>query len=195
MIVIIDNYDSFTYNVVQAIGGLGEQMKVFRNDQVDLDTIANLKPYRLLISPGPSTPDKAGISVAAIRYFSDKIPILGICLGHQAIGEAFGGKTVRAARLMHGKTSSIFHDGRGVLTGLPSPFEAMRYHSLITEEASIPACLEITARTDQQELMGFRHNTLPVEGVQFHPESVMTPEGLTLLKNFINPDYPRLCRE
>lgn len=194
MIVIIDNYDSFTYNIVQTLGGLGAELQVFRNDQVDLATIEALHPERLLISPGPCTPAEAGISVEAIRHFAGRLPILGVCLGHQSLATAFGGRVVRAARLMHGKTSAISHDGRGVFTGLPSPFEAMRYHSLIVEEAGLPACLEITARSDQGELMGLRHRTLPIEGVQFHPESIMTPHGIALLGNFIAPDYPRQLR-
>lgn len=194
MIVIIDNYDSFTYNIVQTLGGLGAELEIFRNDQVDLATIEDLRPERLLISPGPCTPAEAGISVEAIRHFAGKVPILGVCLGHQSLGAAFGGRVVRAARLMHGKTSTITHDGRGVFTGLPNPFEAMRYHSLIVEEAGLPECLEITARSEQGELMGLRHRTLPLEGVQFHPESIMTPHGVTLLKNFISTDYPRLMR-
>jgi anthranilate synthase/aminodeoxychorismate synthase-like glutamine amidotransferase len=192
MIVIIDNYDSFTYNIVQTLGGLGATMEIFRNDQVEVARIAALKPDRLLISPGPSTPAKAGISVAAIKYFAGRIPVLGVCLGHQSIGEAFGGRTVRAARLMHGKTSPIHHDGKGVFTGLPDPFEAMRYHSLVVERESLPDCLEITARTDQDELMGLRHKQFLVEGVQFHPESIMTPAGVQLLRNFIDPDYPKM---
>ncbi|HSH12431.1 MAG TPA: aminodeoxychorismate/anthranilate synthase component II, partial [Desulfurivibrionaceae bacterium] len=159
MIVIIDNYDSFTYNIVQTLGGLGAKMEIFRNDRIDVAGIAALDPDRLLISPGPCTPAQAGVSIAAIKHFAGKIPVLGVCLGHQSIGEAFGGKVVRAGRLMHGKTSPIFHDGRGVFTGLPSPFEAMRYHSLVVEEESLPDCLEITARTDQNELMGLRHKT------------------------------------
>jgi anthranilate synthase component 2 len=194
MIVIIDNYDSFTYNIVQTLGGLGAKMEIFRNDQIDVAGIAALHPDRLLISPGPCDPAQAGVSIAAIKHFAGKIPVLGVCLGHQAIGAAFGGKVVRADRLMHGKTSPIFHDGRGVFTGLPSPFEAMRYHSLVVEQASLPDCLEITARTDQDELMGLRHKTLVVEGVQFHPESIMTPDGVQLLKNFIAPDYPEMLR-
>lgn len=194
MIVIIDNYDSFTYNIVQTLGGLGAKMEIFRNDKIDVAGIAALKPDRLLISPGPCAPAQAGISIEAIRYFAGKIPVLGVCLGHQSIGEAFGGKVVRAGRLMHGKTSPIFHDGRGVFTGLPSPFEAMRYHSLVVEKESLPDCLEITARTDQEELMGLRHKTMQVEGVQFHPESIMTPDGVQLLKNFIDPDYPKMLR-
>jgi len=194
MLVVIDNYDSFTYNIVQTLGGLGAEMKVFRNDEVDISFIAGLNPDRLLISPGPCTPAQAGISIEAIRYFAGRIPVLGVCLGHQSLGEAFGGRTVRAGRLMHGKTSPIYHDGRGVFTGLPSPFEAMRYHSLVVSEAELPECLEVSARSDQDELMGLRHRTLPVEGVQFHPESIMTPEGVRLLKNFIDPDYPKMLR-
>ena len=192
MIVIIDNYDSFTYNIVQTLGGLGAEMEIFRNDQVDVAHIESLQPDRLLISPGPCTPAKAGISIEAIRHFAGRIPILGVCLGHQSIGEAFGGRTVRAPRLMHGKTSPIFHDGKGVFTGLPDPFEAMRYHSLVLELESLPDCLEITARTDQDEMMGIRHRELVVEGVQFHPESIMTPDGVRLLANFIDPNYPEM---
>jgi len=194
MIVIIDNYDSFTYNIVQTLGGLGATLTVFRNDEVDVTTVAALRPRRLLISPGPCTPSKAGISIAAIRYFAGKVPVLGVCLGHQAIGEAFGGETVRAGRPMHGKTSLVSHDGRGVFTGLPDPFEAMRYHSLVVEEVSLPDCLAITARSDQGELMGLRHKTLAVEGVQFHPESIMTPDGVQLLKNFMDPGYEAMLR-
>lgn len=194
MIVIIDNYDSFTYNIVQTLGGLGAKMEIFRNDQIDVAGIAALNPDRLLISPGPCDPAQAGVSIAAIKHFAGKIPVLGVCLGHQAIGEAFGGKVVRAERLMHGKTSPIFHDGRGVFSGLPSPFDAMRYHSLVVEQENLPDCLEITARTDQGELMGLRHKSLVVEGVQFHPESIMTPDGVQLLKNFIAPDYPEMLR-
>jgi len=194
MIVIIDNYDSFTYNIVQTIGGMGAQVKVFRNDMVDVAAIEALQPDRLLISPGPCTPSKAGISIEAIRYFAGKIPILGVCLGHQSIGEAFGGITVRASRLMHGKTSLIIHDGKGVFTGLPSPFDAMRYHSLVVDQKTLPECLEITARTDQDELMGIRHRELPIEGVQFHPESIMTPDGVDLLKNFLDVSYVNLLR-
>ncbi len=195
MIVIIDNYDSFTYNIVQTIGGFGCAMQVYRNDQIDLATLIALKPDRLLISPGPCTPAKAGISIAAIRHFSEIIPVLGVCLGHQSLGEAFGGVTVRAGRLMHGKTSPISHDGKGVFTGLPDPFQAMRYHSLVVDEATLPDCLMVTARSDQGELMGLRHKSLPVEGVQFHPESIMTPDGVALLKNFVGPGYPSLCSQ
>lgn len=194
MIIVIDNYDSFTYNIVQTLGGLGAEMEVFRNDRVDISTLAALNPNRLLISPGPCTPDKAGISIEAIRYFAGKIPILGVCLGHQAIGEAFGGKTIRAERLMHGKTSPITHDGLGVFSNLPNPFEAMRYHSLVVSDAVLPDCLAVSARSDQGELMGLRHKQLPIEGVQFHPESIMTPAGVTLLKNFISLDYITLLQ-
>jgi anthranilate synthase/aminodeoxychorismate synthase-like glutamine amidotransferase len=169
-------------------------VQVFRNDAVDVSFIEALKPDRLLISPGPCTPSKAGISIESIRYFAGMIPILGVCLGHQSIGEAFGGETIRAARLMHGKTSPIIHDGRGVFTGLPNPFEAMRYHSLVVSEATLPACLEITAKSDQGELMGLRHKELAIEGVQFHPESIMTPDGVQLLKNFLAADYEKLLR-
>ncbi|MCK5404230.1 MAG: aminodeoxychorismate/anthranilate synthase component II [Desulfobulbaceae bacterium] len=192
MIVVIDNYDSFTYNIVQTLGGLGARMEIFRNDRIDVASIADLNPDRLLISPGPCTPSKAGISIEAIRYFSGKVPILGVCLGHQSIGEAFGAKTVRAPRLMHGKTSPINHDGRGVFTDIPDPFEAMRYHSLMVED--LPDCLLVTARSDQGELMGIRHASLPIEGVQFHPESIMTPDGVTLLRNFIDPKYQEMLR-
>ncbi len=194
MIVIIDNYDSFTYNIVQTIGGMGADVRVFRNDVVDVSFIEGLQPDRLLITPGPCTPSKAGISIEAIRYFAGRIPILGVCLGHQSIGEAFGGETVRAARLMHGKTSPISHDGKGVFTGLPNPFEAMRYHSLIVSETTLPECLTATARSDQGELMGLRHRDLAIEGVQFHPESIMTPDGIQLLKNFLDADYERMLR-
>ena len=194
MIVIIDNYDSFTYNIVQTIGGLGAEVKVFRNDAVDVKYIEGLRPDRLLISPGPCTPAKAGISIEAIRYFAGRIPILGVCLGHQSIGDAFGGETVRASRLMHGKTSLISHDSKGVFTTLPNPFEAMRYHSLVVNEATLPACLEITAKSEQGELMGLRHKDFPIEGVQFHPESIMTPDGVQLLKNFLADNYEDLLR-
>ena len=194
MIVIIDNYDSFTYNIVQTIGGLGAEVKVFRNDAVDVRFIEALRPERLLVSPGPCTPSKAGISIEAIRYFAGKMPILGVCLGHQSIGEAFGGETIRAVRLMHGKTSPITHDGKGVFTDLPNPFEAMRYHSLVVSEESLPACLEITAKSDRGELMGLRHRELPIEGVQFHPESIMTPDGIQLLKNFLDEGYVTTLR-
>ncbi len=201
MIVIIDNYDSFTYNIVQTIAGTSRRegteadIRVFRNDKISIEEIAALKPDRLLVSPGPGTPADAGISIEAIRYFSSRVPVLGVCLGHQAIGEAFGGRTVRAGRIMHGKTSPMHHDGKGVFTGLSSPFDGMRYHSLVIEEKGIPDCLIVSARSDQGELMGVRHRHLMVEGVQFHPESIMTPAGITLLKNFMSPDYLSLLKE
>ena len=194
MIVIIDNYDSFTYNIVQTVGGMGADVRVYRNDAVDVSYIEAQKPDRLLISPGPCTPSKAGISIEAIRHFAGRIPILGVCLGHQSIGEAFGGETIRAARLMHGKTSPITHDCKGVFSGLPNPFEAMRYHSLVVGEDTLPECLEITAKSDQGELMGLRHKELAIEGVQFHPESIMTPDGVQLLKNFLDSDYVSMLR-
>ena len=200
MLVIIDNYDSFTYNIVQTIAGnsvaMGEktEIKVFRNDKITLAEIEALQPDRLLISPGPCTPSEAGISIAVIKYFAGKIPILGVCLGHQSMGEAFGGAPVRAGRIMHGKTSPIHHDGKGVFSSLPNPFDGMRYHSLLVEEATLPDCLEVSARSDEGELMGLRHKTLAIEGVQFHPESIMTPAGITLLKNFMRPDYLALLR-
>ncbi len=188
MIVLIDNYDSFTYNLVQALGELGAALKVVRNDQVGVSEIEDMKPSHLLVSPGPCSPREAGISVDAIRHFAGKVPILGVCLGHQSIGYAFGAKVVRAERLMHGKTSMIRHDGKGVFKGLSNPFEAMRYHSLIVDEESLPDCLEPTAWSERDELMGIRHRDLLVEGVQFHPESILTPEGVRLLKNFLELD-------
>jgi len=203
VIVIIDNFDSFTYNIVQTlatappsapIGWQAPEIKVFRNDAITVRELEALHPDRLLISPGPCTPKEAGISMAAILHFSGRIPILGVCLGHQSIGEAFGGKVIRASRLMHGKTSPIHHDGIGVFTGLSNPFDGMRYHSLVVEEQSLPDCLQATAHTDQGELMGVRHKTLAIEGVQFHPESIMTAPGNILLHNFIRPDYEQLLR-
>jgi anthranilate synthase/aminodeoxychorismate synthase-like glutamine amidotransferase len=185
MLLVIDNYDSFTYNLVQALGMLGADIKVVRNDKATVEEMAAWKPGHLLVSPGPCTPNDAGISVAAIRHFAGRIPVLGVCLGHQSIGVAFGGKVVRAGRLMHGKTSMIRHDGKGVYRGLPNPFEAMRYHSLLVDKATLPECLAVTAWSEQDELMGFRHRELLVEGVQFHPESIMTPEGINLLRNFL----------
>lgn len=203
MIVIIDNYDSFTYNIVQTLATAppsapanwcAPEIRVFRNDAITVAEIEALGPNRLLISPGPCTPKEAGISIEAILHFSGRIPILGVCLGHQSIGDAFGGKVIRAGRLMHGKTSPIHHDNRGVFTGLVSPFDGMRYHSLVVEEASLPDCLQATAHTDQGELMGVRHKTLAIEGVQFHPESIMTGPGNILLHNFLRPDYEQLLR-
>lgn len=185
MTLVIDNYDSFTYNLVQYLLEMGEEVKVFRNDAITVDEIGRLAPTHILISPGPCTPKEAGISVETIQRLSNRIPILGVCLGHQAIGDAFGGRVVRAGRLMHGKTSPIHHDGRGVFRGLPSPFTAVRYHSLLVEREGLPECLEITAQSDQGEIMGLRHRTLPVEGVQFHPESVITEHGRDLLRNFL----------
>jgi len=196
MIVIVDNYDSFTYNIVQTIAdncreqGIEEEIKVFRNDKISVAELADLKPRRIVVSPGPCTPKEAGISVAVIKELGGVIPILGVCLGHQSIGEAYGGDVVRAGRIMHGKTSPIHHDGRGVFTGLPNPFAGMRYHSLVVENKTLPGDLYVTARTDQDELMGVRHRELLVEGVQFHPESIMTPDGRLLLKNFMSDDYP-----
>jgi anthranilate synthase/aminodeoxychorismate synthase-like glutamine amidotransferase len=187
MILMIDNYDSFTYNLVQYIGQLGEEVVVHRNDRISLDEIRRLQPAAIVISPGPCTPKEAGISVELIRQFGATIPILGVCLGHQCIGEAFGGEVVRAGRLMHGKTSEIEHDGEGVYRDLANPFTAARYHSLVVREETLPECLAVTARSaDRGELMGFRHRTLPVEGVQFHPESFLTLEGPKLLRNFID---------
>ncbi|MCJ7546202.1 MAG: aminodeoxychorismate/anthranilate synthase component II [Deltaproteobacteria bacterium] len=185
MILMIDNYDSFTYNLVQYIGQLGGSVVVHRNDQISLDEIRRLQPDAIVISPGPCTPKEAGISVELIRQFSSAIPILGVCLGHQAIGYAFGGEVVSAERIMHGKTSQIINDGRTIFQGLPNPFVAGRYHSLIVEKSSLPACLEISAATEQGEIMGIRHKEYRVEGIQFHPESVLTPNGKRILKNFL----------
>ena len=185
MILMIDNYDSFTYNLVQYLGELGEDVRVFRNDQVTVDEIEQLAPDRIVISPGPCTPNEAGISVDTVRRLGGRIPILGVCLGHQSIGQAYGGRIVRAKRLMHGKTSMIHHSGKGVFKDLPNPFEATRYHSLVVERESLPDCLEITAWTDDEEIMGVRHKQLAVEGVQFHPESILTRHGHDLLKNFL----------
>jgi anthranilate synthase component 2 len=185
MLLMIDNYDSFTYNLVQYLGELGEEVRVARNDEITLEEIEALAPARIVISPGPCTPKEAGISVPLIRRFAGRIPILGVCLGHQAIGEAFGGKIVHAQQLMHGKTSPIHHRGEGVFRGLPEPFTAIRYHSLAIERDSKPDVLDVTAWTDDGEIMGVRHKTLPVEGVQFHPESILTEHGHALLKNFL----------
>jgi anthranilate synthase/aminodeoxychorismate synthase-like glutamine amidotransferase len=185
MILMIDNYDSFTYNLVQYIGQLGGAVVVHRNDRISLDEIQELKPDAIVISPGPCTPKEAGICIEVIRRFGATIPILGVCLGHQSIGYAFGGKVVRAERIMHGKTSQISNDGRTIFQGLPNPFVAGRYHSLIVEKSSLPACLEISAETEQGEIMGIRHKEYQVEGIQFHPESVLTPNGKRILKNFL----------
>ncbi len=185
MLLMIDNYDSFTYNLVQYLGELKQDVAVFRNDEIDLARVAALAPSHIVISPGPCTPNEAGISVPVINEFSGKIPILGVCLGHQSIGQAFGGKIVHAKELMHGKTSMIHHNDVGVFHGLPNPFRATRYHSLVIERDSLPDCLEITAWTDDGEIMGVRHKTLPVEGVQFHPESILTEYGHEMLANFL----------
>jgi anthranilate synthase component II len=185
MLLMVDNYDSFTYNLVQYFGELGEDVRVFRNDAITLKEIAAMAPDRLVISPGPCSPKEAGISVAAIQEFAGKIPILGVCLGHQSIGYAFGGEIVHAQKPMHGKLSPVQHTGVGVFSGLPNPFTATRYHSLAIRRATIPDCLDITAWTDDGEIMGVRHKELAVQGVQFHPESVMTERGHAMLKNFI----------
>lgn len=186
MILVIDNYDSFTYNLVQYLGELGQEVKVYRNDEITVSGIEELAPDHILISPGPCTPNEAGISLETIEYFKGKIPIFGVCLGHQAIGQAFGGNVIRAERLMHGKTSPIHHRGTSVFAGLPSPFTATRYHSLLVERDSLPDCLEITAETEEGEIMGLRHKEYPVEGVQFHPESIITDYGHQILRNFLN---------
>jgi anthranilate synthase component 2 len=183
---MIDNYDSFTFNLVQYFGELGEEVVVRRNDEVTLGEIEKLAPTKIVISPGPCSPSEAGISVAAIEKFAGKIPLLGVCLGHQAIGQAFGGQIIHAKTLMHGKTSQVSHTGQGVFAELPSPFRATRYHSLVIERESCPDCLEITAWADDGEIMGVRHKSLPIEGVQFHPESIMTEHGHSLLRNFLN---------
>ena len=185
MLLMIDNYDSFTYNLVQYFGELGQEVQVFRNDEISLEEVDRLGADRVVISPGPCTPSEAGISVALIQRFAGKIPILGVCLGHQSIGQAFGGKIVHAGQLMHGKTSDIRHKDAGVFHGLPNPLTATRYHSLVIEKKSLPACLEVTAWTDDGEIMGVRHRDLPVEGVQFHPESILTEKGHELLANFL----------
>ncbi|MCX5720079.1 MAG: aminodeoxychorismate/anthranilate synthase component II [Nitrospirae bacterium] len=185
MLLIIDNYDSFTYNLVQYIGEIGEDIKVFRNDKITIHEIEQLNPEKVVISPGPCTPKEAGISVELIRHFAHKMPILGVCLGHQSIGAAFGGEIIRAPRLMHGKTSLIFHDGKTIFKGLPNPFEATRYHSLVIRRETLPDCLEISAWTDMNEIMGVRHKEFIIEGVQFHPESILTKVGKDLLRNFL----------
>lgn len=186
MIVMIDNYDSFTYNLVQYLGVLGEELIVKRNDEITVAEIERLRPDFIMISPGPCTPNEAGVSLEVIDRFAGQIPIFGVCLGHQAIAQAFGGRVIRAPRLMHGKTSSVYHDGETIFRGVPSPFTATRYHSLIVEKETLPDCFVVSAWTKEDEVMAIRHKTLPVEGVQFHPESIMTSHGMQLLKNFIN---------
>ena len=191
MLLMIDNYDSFTYNIVQYLGELGADVRVYRNDAISLDEIERLAPEKIVISPGPCTPNEAGISVETIHHFGGKIPILGICLGHQSIGQAFGGNIVRANKVMHGKLSEMHHYGKGVFAGLSNPFTATRYHSLVIDKETLPECLEITAWTEQSdgrvdEIMGVRHRTLPIEGVQFHPESILSEHGHQLLKNFLD---------
>jgi len=185
MLLVIDNYDSFTYNLVQYLGELGQDMRVFRNDKISIKEIEELAPDRIVISPGPCTPKEAGISVELIKHFVGKTPILGVCLGHQSIAEAFGGDVVRNYRLMHGKTSMIHHDGKTIFKGLPNPFEATRYHSLVAKRETLPSVLEISAETEEGEIMGIRHKEYKVEGVQFHPESILTTVGKDLLRNFI----------
>jgi para-aminobenzoate synthetase component II len=182
-VLVIDNYDSFTYNLVQYLGELGVESNVVRNDQIDVDGVVRAEASGVLVSPGPCTPNEAGVSLEAVVHA--KVPVLGVCLGHQSIGQAFGGKVIRADRLMHGRSSPILHEGKGVFAGLPSPFEATRYHSLIVERSSLPACLEVTAWTEEGEIMGLRHKERPVEGVQFHPESILTSHGKELLANWV----------
>jgi len=185
MILMIDNYDSFTYNLVQYFGEMGASLKVIRNDKISLREITDMGPGGIVISPGPGFPKDAGISNSVIKEFAGKIPLLGVCLGHQCIGEVFGGRVIKAARPMHGKTSKIYHDGKGIFRGLPNPFEAIRYHSLVVERKSLPDCLEITAQTKEKEIMGLKHRKYPVLGGQFHPESILTSGGKKMLKNFM----------
>lgn len=185
MILVLDNYDSFTYNLVQYLGVLGADMKIVRNDQCTVDEMAAWAPEKILVSPGPCSPKEAGISCDVIERFGGEVPVFGVCLGHQCVGQVYGGRVVRADRLMHGKTSDIEHDGQGVLAGMPNPFEATRYHSLIVERESLPDCLAVTAETSQGEIMGLQHRELPVYGVQFHPESILTDSGMKILENFL----------
>lgn len=185
MILMIDNYDSFTFNIVQYLGELGAEVKVVRNDQITVEEAEKLRPTKILVSPGPCSPAEAGVSCDIIRHFGSKLPVFGVCLGHQALGYVYGGKVIRADRLMHGKTSPILHTGKGVLKGMPNPFDAIRYHSLLVERKSLPAELEITAETKEGEIMGLQHRTLPVYGVQFHPESILTQDGKRILQNFL----------
>ncbi|MBP6366613.1 MAG: aminodeoxychorismate/anthranilate synthase component II [Nitrosomonas sp.] len=192
MLLMIDNYDSFTYNLVQYFSELGEKVVVFRNDEISLEKISQLNPQRIVISPGPCTPNEAGVSLSVINQFSQNIPVLGVCLGHQSIGQAFGGRIVHAKQLMHGKTSSIFHRNEGVFRNLPNPFIATRYHSLVVERSTLPDCLEVTAWTEDDEIMGLRHKTLAIEGIQFHPESILSEHGHQMLENFLNAKNKRL---
>ncbi|MEN6331974.1 MAG: aminodeoxychorismate/anthranilate synthase component II [Smithella sp.] len=185
MILMIDNYDSFTFNIVQYLGQMGQDVRVYRNDKITLEEIDQLRPQAIFLSPGPCSPREAGITVAVVRHFYTKLPIMGICLGHQCIGFAFGGEVVRAERIMHGKTSMVHHDNKTIFTGLPNPFSAGRYHSLIVKRETLPDCLEISAETEEREIMGLRHREYPVEGIQFHPESVLTPQGKRIIKNFL----------
>lgn len=185
MILMIDNYDSFTYNLVQYVGELGETVKVIRNDELTIQEIEQLAPAIIIVSPGPCTPNEAGISLEVVLHFAGKIPIFGVCLGHQTIGQAFGGEVIRAKTLMHGKTSPVFHDGKGVNNNMPNPFNATRYHSLLVEKETLPDCLEVTSWTAEGEIMGLRHKLFPIEGVQYHPESIMTEEGKRLIQNFL----------
>jgi anthranilate synthase component 2 len=190
MLLMIDNYDSFTYNLVQYLGELGQDVRVYRNDEISVEEIERLSPERIVISPGPCTPNEAGISVDVVSTFAGRVPVLGVCLGHQAIGQAYGGKIVHARALMHGKTSMIHHNEQGVFRGLPNPFEATRYHSLVVDRETFPDCLEVTAWTDDDDIMGMRHRELDVEGVQFHPESILTQHGHDLLRHFIGRRPP-----
>ncbi|HET9866056.1 MAG TPA: aminodeoxychorismate/anthranilate synthase component II [Nitrospira sp.] len=185
MLLMIDNYDSFTYNLVQYLGELGEDVQVYHNDKISIEQIESLKPARIVVSPGPCTPNEAGVSIETMRHFAGRVPLLGVCLGHQSLAVAFGGEVVRAERLMHGKTSPIRHDGRTIFRHLPNPFDATRYHSLIVNRSSLPSCFEISAETAEGEIMGMRHRSLGVEGVQFHPESILTAAGKDLLRNFL----------
>ncbi|MFA9559809.1 aminodeoxychorismate/anthranilate synthase component II [Evansella sp. AB-rgal1] len=195
MILMIDNYDSFTYNLVQYLGEMGQELVVKRNDQITIKEIEDLNPTYIMISPGPCTPNEAGISLKTIEHFAGKIPIFGVCLGHQSLAQVFGGDVIRAERLMHGKTSEMLHDGKSIFENIPNPFTATRYHSLIVKRETLPECLEISAETKEGEIMGLRHKTLPVEGVQFHPESIMTGEGKVLLRNFLDryKEYNKQC--
>jgi anthranilate synthase/aminodeoxychorismate synthase-like glutamine amidotransferase len=186
MILMIENYDSFTYNLVQYLGQFGEEVAVHRNDAIALDEIEAINPEAIFLSPGPCSPEQAGITIDVIRRFHRRVPLMGVCLGHQAIGQAFGGRVVRAGRIMHGKTSPILNDGRTIFQGLPSPFPAGRYHSLIVERETLPDCLEVSAETEEGEIMGLRHREWPVEGIQFHPESILTPQGKRIIRNFLD---------